>query len=392
MSRKKKKIPLWVHTPLYWAMRSAMAAVSIGDLAGTIQIARSAARAFAGARFKLFDNRKRLRRAQDNLAIAFPDWSQEQRLEYAIKSYEHMFTIFIEMIVMPRLLSEDGWAQHVRLGSMQDSVRELLARVAPGTGVPRSCVLITGHSGNWELLGYTMALLGFPMHALFRPPDMKPVDRWLRRTRQARGLVLVDKFGAAQSLPKLMEQGFPVGFVADQNGGDRGLFVPYFDRLASAYKSIGLLALKYETPILCGQARRLVWERDAIASPEKPASGGVSGGQVGFDTWRGEPFRYQIDVVDVIHPDDWVDQPDPLFYVTARYRRAIETMVRRAPEQYLWMHRCWKSRPRHEHLGRPIPSSMMAKIESLPWMTPEKIRRIKEWTRRDTLALAEQSG
>ncbi|MBC7773141.1 MAG: lysophospholipid acyltransferase family protein [Pyrinomonadaceae bacterium] len=389
MSRKKKKLPLWAHVPAYWAVRSAMAVVSIGDLAGTVEMARSAARAFASAAF----NRKRLQRAQDNLAVAFPDWSAEHRREYSIKAYEHMFTLFVETIAMPRLLSEDGWARHVRLGAMQDSVRELLSRVAPQSGPNKPCVLITGHTGNWELIGYTMALLGFPMHALFRPADIRPVDRWLRTTRQSRGLVLVDKFGAAQSLPKLLDQGFPVGFVADQNGGHRGLFVPYFDRLASAYKSIGLLALKYDTPIVCGQARRLVWERDAVASREKPLDDSMpSAGQVGFDAWRGEPFRYQIDVVDVIHPADWVDQPDPLFYVTARYRRAIETMVRRAPEQYLWMHRCWKSRPRHEHQGRPIPSSMMAKIEALPWMTPEKIRRLIEWTRRDAAALAAQSA
>jgi len=385
MSRHKKKIPEWAHTPVYWAIRSAMAVTSIGDLAWTIEMARSAARAFGSAPF----NRKRLRRAQENLAVAFPEWSAEQRREYALKSYEHLFTLFVETIAMPRLLSEDGWAEHVRLGSMQDSVRELLSRVAPGSGQQRPCVLITGHSGNWELIGYTMALLGFPMHALFRPPDMKPVDRWLRRTRQSRGLVLVDKFGAAQSLPKLMDQGYPVGFVADQNGGHRGVFVPYFDRLASAYKSIGLLALKYEAPIICGQARRLVWERDSMVSSSVTGAGGGAESHVGFQTWRGEPFRYQIDVVDVIHPGDWADQPDPLFYVTARYRRAIETMVRRAPEQYLWMHRCWKSRPRHEHLGRPIPSGMMDKIERLPWMTPEKLKRITEWTTRDTRVLAE---
>lgn len=372
---------------MYWAIRSAMAAVSVGDLAGTVEMARSAARAFGSASF----NRKRLRRAQENLAVAFPEWSDDHRREYALKAYEHMFTLFVETIMMPRLLSEDGWAQHVRLGAMQDSVRELLARVAPPGGPTRPCVLITGHTGNWELIGYTMALLGFPMHALFRPADIRPVDRWLRRTRQSRGLVLVDKFGAAQSLPRLMEKGLPVGFVADQNGGHRGLFVPYFDRLASAYKSIGLLALKYETPIVCGQARRLVWERDAVASRRNLAGEQARpGGQVGFDTWRGEPFRYQIDVVDVIHPQDWADQPDPLFYVTARYRRAIETMVRRAPEQYLWMHRCWKSRPRHEQLGRPIPASLMAKIESLPWMTSEKVARLQDWTRRDSLALAAQ--
>jgi KDO2-lipid IV(A) lauroyltransferase len=87
-----------------------------------------------------------------------------------------------------------------------------------------------------------------------------------------------------------------------------------------------------------------------------------------------------------------VDQPDPLFYITARYRRAIEAMVRRAPDQYLWMHRYWKSRPRHERLGREIPASLVTKIEQLPWMTQEDVRRVVEWSRRDAAALAAEQA
>lgn len=378
MSKRKRTIPQWLQAPAFFALRTAMLPLGVCDLAECVTVARAAARAFAGAKM----NRKRLGRAIDNLAVAFPEWNDERRREYAIRSYEHLFTLGVESAVMPRLLNEDGWSSHVALGEMSSSVRELLGRGFPSTGPRTPCALITGHTGNWELLGYTMALLGFPMHALFRPLDMKPVDQWMRRTRESRGLVLVDKFGATESLPMLMSRGYPIGFVADQNGGDRGLFVPFFDRLASAYKSIGLLALKYEAPIVCGQARRLI-ESDTTDEAEA--------GRVGFSDFQGEPMKYRIDVVDVINPSDWADQPDPVFYITARYRRAIETMVRRAPEQYLWMHRYWKSRPRHEHQGKPIPRAMREKIERLPWMTPDQLSRIDDWTRRDSQSLAEHA-
>lgn len=390
MSKKKKRqIPTWLHAPAFFAIRSALLPLGVFDLAESVAVARASARLFASAKF----NRKRLNRAIENLHVAFPDWNLDQRREYAIRSYEHLFTLGVEAAVMPRLLNEDGWASHVSLGNMRSSVLELLGRGFPGAGdgPRRPCALITGHTGNWELLGYTMALLGFPMHALFRPLDMKPMDQWMRRTRESRGLVLVDKFGATESLPRLMGQGYPIGFVADQNGGDRGLFVPFFDRLASAYKSIGLLALKYEAPILCGQARRLMHD-DSPHSDEAASDGDTSGGSVGFAAFQGEPLRYRIDVVDVIHPQDWADQPDPVFYITARYRRAIETMVRRAPEQYLWMHRYWKSRPRHEHQGKPIPRQLREKMERLPWMTQEKMDRIVDWTARDSRTLAEQGA
>ncbi|MHC5008654.1 MAG: LpxL/LpxP family acyltransferase, partial [Planctomycetota bacterium] len=58
------------------------------------------------------------------------------------------------------------------------------------------------------------------------------------------------------------------------------------------------------------------------------------------------------------------------------YNRAMELMIRSAPEQYLWVHRRWKSRPRHERLGRPMPSRLIAKLESLPWLTPQDIDRV----------------
>ncbi len=371
--KQKQKIPAWLHGPLYLGIRSALSALLIGEVGNNIRGAKRLGRAFAEARF----NRRRLQRAVSNLAVAFPGWPAEQHHEYAIRAYEHLFMLIVETAYTSRLLTNDSWGDHLRLGNLGQGVRHLLA----GFTDQRPCVLITGHCGNWELLGYAMALLGFPMHALYRPLDVKPLDRWVAQTRQVRGMYLMDKFGAMREIPRVMAKGEPVGFVADQNGGDRGLFVPFFNRLASSYKSIGLMAQRFEAPVLCGQARRLVWTRDDDeASGENYQS---QEGALGFAHWTGEPFKYRVDVIDVILPEDWKAHRDPLFYITARYRRAIETMVRRAPEQYLWMHRYWKSRPRHERLGRPIPRSLVDKIRALPWMTDGDVAQVVEWTQRD---------
>ncbi len=102
-------------------------------------------------------------------------------------------------------------------------------------------------------------------------------------------------------------------------------------------------------------------------------------------------MRYEIRVHDIIMPEEWEKQPDPLFYVSARYRRALERMVMLAPEQNLWLHRYWKSRPRHEHLGKRLPSSLKAKIEALPWTTPGDLERIEEWSRRDAAELTSKA-
>ncbi|MBL8764653.1 MAG: lysophospholipid acyltransferase family protein [Phycisphaerae bacterium] len=351
------KVPRVLDAPLYVALRAALGLTTFGDLPTTLAAAERLGRAWGGSRV----NRGRLRRAMANLAEAFPDWEPERREHHALLSYEHLFKLAVETARAPRLLNEDAWSAQVLPRNIRDSMVHMVSG--------RPSIMITGHAGNWEVLGYAMALLGFPLHALYRPLDVAALDRWVRETRGRRGLVLVDKFGAAQRLPEILSRGAACAFVADQNAGDRGLFVPFFGRLASTYKTIGLLALRHRAPLICGHAVRLPPERDGT-----------------FDSSRA--LRYALDVVDTVRPEDWEAHEDPLFYITARFRRAIETMVRRAPEQYLWMHRYWKSRPRHERLGRPFPDALRRKLATLPWMTPGDIERLVDRSRADATELA----
>jgi KDO2-lipid IV(A) lauroyltransferase len=176
---------------------------------------------------------------------------------------------------------------------------------------------VTAHSGNWEVIGFALGLLGFRVHAVYRPLDMRAADRWVREVRSARGLFLLDKFGAMRQAPGIMTRGEMLAFTADQNAGARGMFVPFFDRLTSTYKSIGLLAMQYNAPIVCGHALRI-----GKHGPEVPES------------LNDQTFRYRVHVEDIILPEDWAGQPDPLFYITSRYRNAIERMVISSPQQY----------------------------------------------------------
>ncbi len=340
---------------IYLAARGALAAAGALPFEGTVAAARELGCGFGS----LPTNRKRLARATANLRVAFPEWDDDRIRRTALDCYGHLFVLGVELINAPRMLTDDTWSRHLQLGEIAPAVRSLI-EAGP-------CILITGHCGNWELMGYTIALLGFPMHALYRPLDLAPMDRWVRDTRARRGLTLIDKFGALRQLPALVAGGAPVGFVADQNGGDRGVFVPFFNRLASTYKSIGLLALQFNATVVCGGARRVPMHKRL----NKTGLG------------------YQIEITDVFGPADWSSHPDPLFYLTARYRRAIELQVRRAPEQYLWMHRIWRSRPRHERMNRPFPGAFVEKLRSLPWVTEADIEAIKEHSVRDTRTLLE---
>jgi KDO2-lipid IV(A) lauroyltransferase len=149
--------------------------------------------------------------------------------------------------------------------------------------------------------------------------DNPYVNRWLLGVRERQGQRIVAKRGATDEVTQTLESGGMVAFIADQNAGPKGIFVDFFGRAASTYKSIALLAMRYEVPVVIGYARR-----------------------------RAEAFVFDVGTQDVIHPRDWKDQPDPLRYITQRYTRAIEEMVRADPGQYLWVHRRWKTRPKGE--------------------------------------------
>lgn len=342
----------------FFALRMLLGIPAVAGVTTSRACAGAMGHAFARARF----NRKRMDRALANLRQALPDAGDEVHRDLAARAYQHLFELAMEFVSVPRLISPSTWMNHVELTDIARPLRALLERHA---AEGRPVCLITGHTGNWEVLGSTVASLGFPLHALYRPLDLAPLDRWVRETRSRRGLMVLDKFGATERLPALLAAREPVGFVADQNAGDKGLFVPFFGRLASTYKSIGLVAIQTNATIVCGQAKRV----DPGQRPRER------------DACRG--LRYRLDVLDTFGPEDWRDQPDPLFYVTARYRRAIERMVLAAPEQYLWMHRIWKSRPRHELAGKPLPPALRDKLAALPWMTEADVEAVADRSARD---------
>jgi KDO2-lipid IV(A) lauroyltransferase len=123
-------------------------------------------------------------------------------------------------------------------------------------------------------------------------------------------------------MDKLTSSGASLGFIADQDAGRKGLFVDFFGRKASTYKSIGLLAITNNLPVVVGYSRRLE-----------------------------NHFYFEIGVNRIIFPEEWADRDDPLTWITAEYTKAIEEFIRQDPTQYWWLHRRWKHRPKEEKLS-----------------------------------------
>ncbi|MEY5061431.1 MAG: Lipid biosynthesis lauroyl acyltransferase [Planctomycetota bacterium] len=312
----------------YAAARTVAACLSPFDPEQNLETARVVGRLYS--RF----GRARRERARAGVARSLPRLDIETQRAIVDASIGHMFGLFmVDAFAMPRTVGHENWHERVKIGNVGRAMKHITS--------DKPCLFVTGHVGNWEILGYALALIGFQMTALARPLDNRYLNDWLLGVRQRTGLKVITKWGATDEIQKVIESGGKVGFIADQNAGPDGLFVPFFSRLASTYKSIPLLALRYEIPIVCGYARR------------------VDGA-----------FRYEVRVTDVIEPNDWKDADDQMLYVGARFNRAIEWMVRESPDQYLWVHRRWNSRPKHEREGEPLPARLEKKLAALPWMTP----------------------
>lgn len=250
-------------------------------------------------------------RAMDNLRPALGDLHDDRTLRrIARRSFEHFARLYlVEMIQTPRLISKWSWARYVSLGDLGPALRELLS--------DRGKLMVTPHFGNYELMGFTISRLGLAHTAIMRPLDNPLLNRYLVESRLASGISLVFKQGATDAIVPLLESGGAVGFIADQDAGRKGVFVDFFGRPASWYKSIGLLAMQLQIPIIVAHAHRI-----------------------------GRGFRYRIEVDRIIDPLEWEQRDDALRWITTQFAAAMESAIRRHPEQYLWVHKRWKSQPR----------------------------------------------
>jgi KDO2-lipid IV(A) lauroyltransferase len=280
------------------------------------QSALALARAFAWLLCQV-DRRHRCV-AADNLRHAFADLDEAAVNRLVRASYLHLTTMLVEMIRLPRVLHPGNVYDHIQHADPGDLD---LVRAWVATGRPR--LVLTGHFGNWEILAYVTGLVGFRGGIIARRLDNPYLHHFLARFRRKTGLALLDKNADYGRILQILEQGDGVGMVGDQDAGPRGLFVEFFGRPASTFKSIALLSLKYQAPIFVFGAARV-----------------------------GEPMQYRVYLEELILPEDYASHPDSARAITERYTRALERLVRRHPEQYFWLHRRWKHQPKAKEAKR----------------------------------------
>lgn len=253
----------------------------------------------------VFPGRRHL--ALANLAQAFPELDPAARRHLCRRSWQHLGLVFVELCALLSRPLED------LLSRITVEGREHLDRAMASHG---RAVALSGHLGNWEVLSVAHRLTPYPLAVVVRPLDSAWLNPLAERLRLRTGVELIDKRGALRPVLTALSQGAMVGILLDQNTArSEGVFVPFFGRAASTSRSVALLALRTGAPIVPIFARR-------------DADG-----------------RHRIIVRPALDPPKASDREAAIAELTARCTEVIEAAIREAPEQWLWMHNRWRTRP-----------------------------------------------
>ncbi len=247
----------------------------------------------------------------ENLELAFGDrFTPAERDRIVREVYRHFCSVLMEILHTPRKMHLTNYRDYVELVGHEP----ILDRLITGG---RPMIFLSGHYGNWELAGYVFGLFGFPTVSIARTLDNPYLDRYLRSFRERTGQSLIPKSGGFDQMVEVLRAGRVLCFLADQDAGQRGLYVEFFGRPASTHKAIALLAIEHRAPVVVGVARRV-----------------------------GPGFRYEIRCEDIIDPADLSGTADDVRLLTQRFTSALERLIRQDPTQYLWLHRRWKHQPK----------------------------------------------
>lgn len=270
------------------------------------RLARAVGAAMAAA---LYASRLKLARVgMFNLKLAFPDWSDVRRRETLRGLVRHIGWMAGEFSQFPRYTRE-----RIEQIVIREGYEHFAAAQARGKGV----IFLTGHMGAWELAPFAQARYGDPLHFLVRPIENTRVDALVLRYRMLSGNEPIDKNQSARAMFRILREGGTVGILIDQNTAlEEGVFVDFFGILACTSSGLARLALRTECAVVPGY---VFWD---------PAL---------------EKYRLHFEpAIDMIRTGD---EESDVRENTARFTRVVEAYARRYPDQWLWVHRRWKTRP-----------------------------------------------
>jgi KDO2-lipid IV(A) lauroyltransferase len=252
---------------------------------------------------------KRLRRVGErNLKMALPQLSTTERNRILRHVFRNLGWQLVEFCRMPRytIKNTQGWIR-------AEGLDHFLAAQARGKGV----LVLTGHLGAWELSSFFHSLMGRPMGMVIRRLDNRPLDEYVNRIRCLHGNRVLHKDDFARGLLTAMRSGDTVGILMDTNmTPPQGVFVRFFGIDACTASGLARVALKTGAAVVPG-----------------------------FLLWEPSERQYVLHFGPELVFSPTGDAESDVLAATQHCNDVLESWIRRYPDQWLWIHRRWKTRP-----------------------------------------------
>jgi Kdo2-lipid IVA lauroyltransferase/acyltransferase len=251
----------------------------------------------------------RLRRVgMRNLALAFPEKTPRERAKILRGEFTSLGRQLAEVCLFPKYT-----LKNINSVIVYDGFENYERAFARGKGV----LFLTAHFGGWELSAFAHSLHGHPMHVVMRPMDNVYLDNMIRAYRTMHGNTMVDKDDFVRGLLSAMKQGEVVGILMDTNmTPPQGIFVDFFGIPACTASGLAKIALR----------------TDAAVVP-------------GFSIWDPGLRKYRLRFDPAVNLIRTGNNEADIAANTQLFTKIIEDYVRRYPDQWLWIHRRWKTRP-----------------------------------------------
>jgi KDO2-lipid IV(A) lauroyltransferase len=249
--------------------------------------------------------------AEFNLRLAFPEWTDAQRQQVIRKMARNLGRMAAEFARMPKY-SAENISELVILDGHENFLQ--------GHDLGKGVLYLTGHIGAWELSSFAHALYGYPLHYMARPLDNRRLDKMVNRYRGLSGNRPIFKNESARVMLKVLKDAGTVGILADQNTmPSEGVFVEFFGVPACTTTGLARVALHTGAAVVPGYA---YWDE-----------------AVGKYRLRFEP------PVELIRTGD---TERDIFENTQKFTKVLEGIIRKYPEQWVWVHGRWNTRPAGE--------------------------------------------
>src|SRR5438477_897369 len=285
----------------YWAVLGAL------KLLGTVphRVARGGCAVLAFLSYWLWPRLRRV--GLFNLSLAFPNWSERRRRRALFGLFRNFGRMLADFAHFPswnrqnieRVIIYDGFENYARAHNQ-------------GKGV----LILTAHFSNWELSSIAHGVYGHPLNFIVREMDNPLIDALINRYRSSSGGRPIEKKDFARGVLRAFQRREAVGILMDQNMllGE-GVFVDFFGHAACTTTGPARIARRTGVPVVLGL---VIWDEKL------------------------KKYRLRFDAV------EWIQRDDPeeeIVANTAHFTKLIEEYVRRYPDQWLWVHRRWKTRP-----------------------------------------------